>query len=117
MARRIRLTLLLLAVAAAGCGPGHESGPADPPGTSEHDVTTASADPLVGGFREVVVSTADLEGSARYYREVGGWVELHRGPVDPRWASFWGLDPGTAIDEMLLGNPRDDTGHVRVRID
>ncbi len=66
------------------------------------------------GFREVVFSVSDLEGSARFYREVAGWEVVVDGEASPGLAAHWGLAENQPISEVLLRNPGDDRGFLRL---
>ena len=66
------------------------------------------------GFHEVVFSVSDLEGAARFYQEVAGWEIAHRGRSSSDLAEFWRLDDGQEIQEILLANPGDDHGFLRL---
>jgi catechol 2,3-dioxygenase-like lactoylglutathione lyase family enzyme len=66
------------------------------------------------GFQEVVVSVSDLEGAAGFYREVAGWQVIHRGRAGSDLAELWELDGGQEIQEIVLANPGDDRGHLRL---
>lgn len=72
------------------------------------------AGPVVGGFHEVVISVGDLARAEAFYHEVAGWEVLHRGGGDPRWIGVWDLDAETRFDEVLLANPGDDHGFLRL---
>jgi catechol 2,3-dioxygenase-like lactoylglutathione lyase family enzyme len=74
----------------------------------------AGGGPVVEGFREVVFSVSDLDGAASFYREVAGWEVVHSGPGGSGLAGLWGLDSHLAIDEILLSNPGDDRGFLRL---
>ncbi len=66
------------------------------------------------GFHEVVFSVSDLEGAASFYQEVAGWEIVHRGRTGSDVAKFWRLEDGQEIQEILLANPGDDHGHLRL---
>ncbi len=66
------------------------------------------------GWNEVVFSVDDLAATERLYAEVAGWGVLHRGRASSRQAVAWGLAETTRIDEVLLANPGEDRGYVRL---
>jgi catechol 2,3-dioxygenase-like lactoylglutathione lyase family enzyme len=66
------------------------------------------------GFHEVVFSVSDLEGSVRFYRDVAGWEVVHRGRAGSGLADFWKLDDGQEIKEIVLANPGEDHGFLRL---
>lgn len=59
----------------------------------------------VKGYREVVLSVSDLDRSASFDSEVGGYEVLYKGTCDIQQNLFWNIAETTQIDEMLLGNP------------
>lgn len=69
---------------------------------------------MPGGFQEVVFSVTDPEGAASFYREVAGWEEVHRGAGGADLARFWNLEAGQEIREILLRNPGDGQGYLRL---
>ncbi|MFN4144333.1 MAG: VOC family protein [Runella sp.] len=63
----------------------------------------------VEGFREVVVSVYDLPRATQYWRKVAGY-EI-RARAKNRQCPSWGNVP---YNEVLLGNPGDTTGMIRL---
>ncbi len=74
----------------------------------------AEKPPVVEGFRETLFSVYDLDGAVALYEEVAGWEVAHRGVAGPDQARFWNLDPSQRIEEVLLVNPGDDQGFLRL---
>jgi catechol 2,3-dioxygenase-like lactoylglutathione lyase family enzyme len=68
----------------------------------------------VGPFREAVFSVSDLEEASRVYREVAGWEEVYRGEASAEQARFWSLEPDRPIEEIVLRNPGDREGWLRL---
>ena len=66
------------------------------------------------GWNEVVFSVLDLDAAERLYTEVAGWEARYRGRAPAAQAVAWSLPATTAIDEVLLGNPGDERGLVRL---
>jgi catechol 2,3-dioxygenase-like lactoylglutathione lyase family enzyme len=66
------------------------------------------------GFREVVFSVSDLEGAAEFYQEAAGWEVVVDGEASPVLAAHWDLAENQPISEVLLRNPGDDRGFLRL---
>jgi catechol 2,3-dioxygenase-like lactoylglutathione lyase family enzyme len=66
------------------------------------------------GFHEVVFSVSDLEGAARFYQDVAGWEVIHNGRAGSDLADLWRLDRDREIKEIVLANPGDDRGFLRL---
>jgi len=69
-------------------------------------------------WQEAVVSVTDLDVSARFFREIGGYEDKWRGPMSEAEIASWNLPDGASAEALLLGPPGQDTGLVRlVRFD
>ncbi len=69
-------------------------------------------------WSEVVVSVTDLERTARFFLEVGGYEIRSRGVVDPVQLQYWGLRAEASAEELVLAFPSASYGFVRlVRFD
>lgn len=69
-------------------------------------------------WQEAVVSVRDIDVTARFFREIGGYEEKWRGPIDPAEALAWQLPDGASGESLLLGPAGQDTGLLRlVRFD
>ena len=69
-------------------------------------------------WQEALVSVSDLDRSARFFVEIGGYEVKWRGPVESSELTFYGLSRDARAEAMLLGPPGQDTGLVRlVRFD
>jgi len=69
-------------------------------------------------WQEAVVSVTDLDRSAQFFTEIGGYETKWRGPMDISEIQTWGLASSASAEAMLLGPPGQDTGLVRlVRFD
>lgn len=66
------------------------------------------------GWQEAVVSVSDIDVSARFFREIGGYEEKWRGPIDARELAAWGLPPGASGEGLLLGPAGQDTSLLRL---
>lgn len=79
----------------------------------------SNADPVTPRvWQEAVVSVTDLERSARFFREIGGYETKWQGALDPSEIRSFGLPESASGEALLLGPPGAETGHVRlVRFD
>lgn len=69
-------------------------------------------------WQEALVSVTDLDTSARFFREIGGYEDKWRGAVDSAELTAWGLPDGAAAEALLLGPEGQDSGLLRlVRFD
>lgn len=69
-------------------------------------------------WQEVVVSVSDLDNSARFFREIGGYETQWQGPLDTAEISAWGLPEDASGEALLLGPEGENSGLVRlVRFD
>ena len=97
----MRLTLLLTLIA-----------PVSLLGAEEIDPITTSP------WQEAVVSVTDIDRSARFFIEIGGYETKWRGAVDPSEIRTWELPASATGEAALLGPPGQDSGLVRlVRFD
>lgn len=96
---------LALAAAASAQAPGAQG------------VTAASAFG-VAPWREAVVSVADLDASAAWLIEDGGWQEVAAGPLSPAELAYWKLPDTAAGAFRLVCAAGVETGCIRfVRFD
>lgn len=69
-------------------------------------------------WQEAVVSVTDLDHSARFFREIGGYETRWQGALAPAEIAAWGLPDGASGEALLLGPAGQDSGLVRlVRFD
>ena len=69
-------------------------------------------------WQEAVVSVTDLDVTARFFREIGGYEVKWRGALDPSAIAAWGLAPEAGGEALLLGPAGQETGLLRlVRFD
>lgn len=96
----LKVFLTLLLFAATACADDH-SGP----------VTSSP-------WQEVVISVTDIDRSARFFQEVGGYESKWRGPLDETEIAAWQLPPDASGEALLIGPANRDEGLVRlVRFD
>ncbi|MEM9570577.1 MAG: hypothetical protein AAF996_03865 [Pseudomonadota bacterium] len=63
-------------------------------------------------------SVSDLEQTARFFREIGGYETVFEGPLDPSELRALGLPNDASGEVRTLRAPRSDSGYVRlVRFD
>lgn len=65
-------------------------------------------------WQEVVVSVGDLDGTARFFLELGGYEVKWRGETDGTELDFYGLDAGARGESVLLGPPGINSGLIRL---
>ncbi len=66
------------------------------------------------GWTEAVVVVSDLDRSIAYFGAVAGWQVRARASTPRALLDFWGLPAKAAGREVLLCNPGDDYGCVRL---
>ena len=76
--------------------------------------TAAPAPVTTRPWQEVVVSVTDLDRTARFFREIGGYEVKWRGALDPAEIAAWSLPATAGGEALLLGPPGQDTGLVRL---
>jgi len=85
-------------------------------GVLSDDETTAPV--TTSPWQEVVVSVTDIDISARFFREIGGFEDKWRGPLDTGEIAAWQLPDSASGEALLLGPVGQDSGLVRlVRFD
>ena len=68
----------------------------------------------VEGFRELLISVRDLSKSQSFYTNVLGYEAFHEGSTDEALLRAYQLKKGARGREVLLRNPGDETGYVRL---
>lgn len=69
-------------------------------------------------WQEAVVSVTDLDVTARFFREIGGYEVKWVGALDDSAIAAWGLPTSASGEALLLGPAGQDTGLLRlVRFD
>jgi catechol 2,3-dioxygenase-like lactoylglutathione lyase family enzyme len=69
-------------------------------------------------WQEAVVSVSDLDRSARFFMEIGGYDTKWRGAMHPTELAAWGLPAGAIGEVLVIGATGQDGGLVRlVRFD
>ena len=70
------------------------------------DVASATEAPFTDKpWREAVISVTDPDVTARFFKEIGGYEELGRGPLSPSAIAAWGLAPDAGGRYLLLRAP------------
>lgn len=107
--------VMLLTIFCAACAQQTNTGLSQP----REIVTDTGPEPISTQFwQEAVVSVTDIDRSAQFFIEIGGYEKIARGPLDASEIAYWGL-PADASGETLLIAPADSpSGLVRlVRFD
>ena len=94
----LRVTALILVLPIAGIG---------------FSVHAAEA-VLQDGWTEVVACVSDLAGATALYEKVAGWQVQHHGPLDRETLTAWGLSRDVNGEQVLLGLPEENRGHLRL---
>lgn len=66
------------------------------------------------GWQETLVHVADAEAWVGFLTEDAGWAVTRRGRVHPSMIAAWGLPPTVTGREVLLANPGDSKGWIRL---
>lgn len=98
------LLCLLVPHARAQSGAGAGANPA------MNATTPVTAQP----WREAVLSVSDIERSARFFIEIGGYERKWRGAPEARELAAWGLPADTRAEALLIGPPGQDSGLLRL---
>ena len=65
-------------------------------------------------WQEAVLSVTDLDASARFFREIGGYQDKARGAVSAAEIASWGLSPEAAGEMLILGKAGEDQANLRL---
>jgi len=68
----------------------------------------------IEAWQEALFCVADLERWALFWTTVADWEVLHRGAVGRDWLNTWQLPQGATAEELLLGQPGQQAGHIRL---
>lgn len=69
---------------------------------------------LDNGFQEVVTIVADSAATAQRLNAALGYQMLAKGPVDPAALEALGIDGSWAANEVLVGDPAQGRGYIRL---
>jgi hypothetical protein len=84
-------------------------------GGPAHANTPPPVTPVTGqGWQEAVVHVADPEPWVAFLTQDGGWRVMSRGRIDGSVIAAWNLPKTVTGTEILLGNPGDSKGWVRL---
>ena len=61
-----------------------------------------------------MLSVSDLDASARFFREIGGYADKASGAVTTSAIASWGLPPGATGEMLVLGRPGEDQANLRL---
>ena len=79
------------------------------------DGTEAGAVPITTRpWQEAVLSVSDLDASARFFREIGGYVDKASGAVTASAIASWGLAPDATGRMLVLGRPGEGQANLRL---
>lgn len=82
-------------------------------------IVTPAPDPLPSPITTqpwlmATASVSDLDQTARFFTEIGGYEEVYRGPLDPQEISALDLQPGATGEVLTLRAPGSEAGYVRL---
>lgn len=69
---------------------------------------------MVKGFQEVVFSVSDLKWAKEFYQKATGWQIIYEGIANTQQTSYWQLPEATKIEEVVINNPNDNQGFLRL---
>ena len=69
---------------------------------------------LIRGFQEVIISVRNAEKTSEFYCKVAGWKFIHQAVLSDMQLKYWGLSTDLEATEILLHNPGDSEGFLRV---
>ena len=73
-----------------------------------------SNEPVISGWRETLVSVADVDTWVRTYLELGEWELRYEGDVEPEVIDYLRVPPGTRAREAVVGRTGLEFGFVRL---
>ena len=65
-------------------------------------------------WQEVVISVSDIDTTARFFLEIGGYEVKWRGPMASSAAAAWGLPTDARGEAALIGPEPYETGLIRL---
>ncbi|KRP17959.1 MAG: hypothetical protein NWS22_01860 [Porticoccaceae bacterium] len=84
-------------------------------GCSTAEIVNADVQKItVEPWTEAVLSVTDLDVTARFFKEIGGYIEKHRDVMDPSEIKAWGLPSKASAEVMVLGPRGRQQGSVRL---
>jgi len=81
---------------------------------NQNDLDSHNETPNVGGWQEVIFSVRDLRSTADFYCEAGGWTASEIQELSEKQLKFWQLDNSAKGEELILSNPGDEMGYIRL---
>lgn len=66
------------------------------------------------GWQEAVLSVGDAGQWQAQLEDIAGWAAIYSGSVDSRQLAAWGLDKGVTAKAIVLQNPGESQGLVRL---
>jgi len=66
------------------------------------------------GFQEAVLSVINLELSVSFFQRICGWEIIARNEKNKTLNALWGLNGEVEIEEVVLRNPKEITGFLRI---
>lgn len=66
------------------------------------------------GWQEAVLSVSNAAQWQAQLKDIAGWTAVHSGSVDAKQLAAWGLDKGVTAEAVVLQNPGESQGVVRL---
>lgn len=77
-------------------------------------VPTQAEPTAAGPWREVVVSVSDIQRTARFFLDIGGYAARDSGTLSPSEIAAWSLPDGATATYLLLAPERATDGWIRL---
>ncbi|MFS4467208.1 VOC family protein [Maribacter sp. 2210JD10-5] len=83
-------------------------------GLFNHNLNFSKEEPSIKGFQEIIISVYNLEREVAFFQRICGWEIVSRSKGNSAIKQLWHLDDAVKIEEVLLHNPGDNTGFLRL---
>ena len=70
---------------------------------------------FIGGFREATATVQNARACVETLSGISGWEPIDSGELNPALLAGWGLDASVRGHHVLLRNPGDNRGYLRVQ--
>jgi len=79
-----------------------------------NDVTKNSAPLAIKPWQEVVVSVSNIDQTARFFTEIGGYQTVWQGSMSADELAAWGLPDGASAHALVLKQANRSEGYIRL---
>ncbi|RKR15252.1 catechol 2,3-dioxygenase-like lactoylglutathione lyase family enzyme [Maribacter vaceletii] len=80
----------------------------------KHNLHFKNSDSNLKGFQEVVFSVYNIEKWEAFLKNICGWKVVYKNTADKNLNTLWHLNEDVKIEEILLINPGDTDGFLRL---